>query len=214
MANKGGLVGSGNTREHARRRLLKAALGVALAGALAGCGTSPAAQPPDGLANATVLIVRHAEKPEHGRDLSPAGYRRARAYARYFNPLVLDGEALRPDALFAASSTLNSRRPVETLKPLAHALGLKINHRYGNRHTRRLAWDLHGAPHGRVILIAWHHGHIPRLIDDLGGDAARLLPRGKWPPAVYDWVVVLRYDNVGRVRSAYVVTEPAALAAR
>lgn len=192
----------------------KTALAAMFAWALVGCGTPPAAMPPDGLANATVLIIRHAEKPEHGRDLSPAGYRRARAYAHYFDPLVVDGEALRPDALFAASSTLHSRRPVETLRPLAHALGLKINHRHGNRHTRRLAWDLHATPHGRVVLIAWHHGHIPRLIDELGGDAARLLPGGKWPPMVYDWVVVLRYGDAGRVRSASVVTEPADLAAR
>jgi hypothetical protein len=38
------------------------------------------------MAGVTILIVRHAEKPESGPDLSPAGSAGAAAYARYFNP--------------------------------------------------------------------------------------------------------------------------------
>src|SRR6266699_3494061 len=42
------------------------------------------------LRNATVLIIRHAEKPETGKHLSPAGVSRAQAYVSYFKSLRID----------------------------------------------------------------------------------------------------------------------------
>lgn len=178
---------------------------------LTACATPADSLPRDGLAGATVLLIRHAEKPADGRDLSARGRARAAAYARYFNPFLLGEERLQPSALFAARSSLHSRRSAETLRPLAHALGLKINQRDSNRHTARLARQLHATSHGPVILIAWHHGHLPALIDDLGGNATTLLPNGIWPANIFDWVVVLRYDAAGQVRSAQVVREPGEL---
>lgn len=178
---------------------------------LLACATPPDSLPRDGLADATVLVIRHAEKPAEGRDLSHQGRKRAQAYAHYFRPFVLGDERLTPSALFAARSSLHSRRPVETLEPLAHALGLKIDQGYSNHHDARLVRKLHRRSHGPVVLIAWHHGRIADLIDALGGNAATLLPGGTWPDAVYDWVVVLRYDAAGRVRSVQLVQEPAGL---
>ena len=45
----------------------------------------------NGLSNATILIVRHAEKPSHATDLSPAGQMRAEVYAQYFRHFELEG---------------------------------------------------------------------------------------------------------------------------
>ena len=54
-----------------------------------------------GLRNVTVLIVRHAEKPEVGRELNARGEQRAAAYADYFTSLQLDDQTLTPQRLIA-----------------------------------------------------------------------------------------------------------------
>ncbi len=57
----------------------------------------------DRLRGKTVLIVRHAEKPAKGRDLSAAGWARAEAYAAYFMPFRWNGVAYPVTALFAGA---------------------------------------------------------------------------------------------------------------
>lgn len=152
------------------------------------------------MADVTILIVRHAEKPESGPDLSPAGSARAAAYARYFNPFsAAGGGAFTPDMLIASKDTTKSDRPELTLKPLSVALGVPIDTRFTNRDVKDLAETLRSSAHGKHILIAWHHGHIAKLIRALGGDPATVLPDGKWPGNVYDWVVELSFDNEGRL---------------
>src|SRR5437764_10364461 len=79
------------------------------------------------LKNATVLIIRHAEKPESGKHLSPAGVRRAQAYVDFFNSFTLNSHLVKIDHLFAAKKSKNSDRPSETLLPLSNALHLKIH---------------------------------------------------------------------------------------
>ena len=61
-----------------------------------------AADSQNGPKDAVVLIIRHAEKPDTGRDLSPAGQERAEAYKDYFQNFTVDSKQLRPDAIFAA----------------------------------------------------------------------------------------------------------------
>ena len=39
----------------------------------------------EALKNATILIIRHAEKPATGPELTPTGNQRAAAYAQYFH---------------------------------------------------------------------------------------------------------------------------------
>ncbi|PSJ51056.1 hypothetical protein C7I85_29795 [Mesorhizobium soli] len=53
-----------------------------------------ARQPAGNLADATVLILRHADKPDHGPGLSAAGDARAIAYARYFHPFRANGSSI------------------------------------------------------------------------------------------------------------------------
>src|ERR1700740_600185 len=68
-----------------------------------------------GLRNATVLIIRHAEKPTEGTVLNARGEERARAYVDYFNPLKLDGQTLTPERLIAAGDRPVSSRSRLTL---------------------------------------------------------------------------------------------------
>jgi len=166
-----------------------------------------------GLANATVLIIRHAEKPASGTGLSPAGEARARAYASYFRHFTLDGVPVRIDALIAAADSVGSRRPKLTLEPLSHELGLPIQLPFKDHAFEGLAkWLAQGQP-GRTILIAWHHTRIPGLLGKLGLDPSTILPAGRWPPDVYDWVIVLRFDRNGEVvaSSCRLVHEPSPL---
>jgi hypothetical protein len=45
--------------------------------------------------NSNILMVRHAEKPDSGKDLSVTGQERAHAYAVYFQNYVLNGTLLK-----------------------------------------------------------------------------------------------------------------------
>jgi hypothetical protein len=159
----------------------------------------PAAGQFPGLRNATVLIIRHAEKPATGDGLSPEGYRRARAYADFFRRFEVDSKPVRPDWLFASSDSRGSRRPRLTLEPLGAALGRPLDTRFRPKEPGELAQELKSKPHGKVILICWHHGEIPELIRALGGQPEKLLPHGEWPSGVFNWIVELRYDDEGRL---------------
>ncbi len=152
-----------------------------------------------GLADATVVIVRHGEKPDEGAGLSPAGEARAKAYVGYFEHLSLDGTPFRPDTLVASADSKNSARERLTLEPLAQALGLPIDQRFADKDVKQLAHALAGEGHGKSVLIAWHHGELAKLIDALGADPDKLLPDGRWPDDVFNWVVVLRYDHQGKL---------------
>jgi hypothetical protein len=160
---------------------------------------APAAKEPNALRNVVILIVRHAEKPESGMELTPAGAQRAEAYTNYFRKFAVDSKPLHLDCLIAAADSKNSHRSRLTLEPLSKSLGLPLDLRYADNQAAELAGELRARPHGQQILIAWHHGQIPTLIEGLGGDPARLLPGGKWPDEVYSWVIQLRYDAEGRL---------------
>ena len=163
------------------------------------------------LANATVLIVRHAEKPASGSSLTPDGFARATKYAHYFWPFHIDGADVTPNALYAGQDSASSIRPRLTLEPLSHASGLPLNTEFPTTAPEALANALATTQHGNHILIAWRHGKIPALLKSLHADPNLLLPNGVWPDSVYDWVILLRYDAQGNLETQRVIHEPAPL---
>jgi hypothetical protein len=158
-----------------------------------------AADTQDGPKNAVVLIIRHAENGGIGLDLAPRGQQRAEAYKDYFLKFTVDSKPLEPDAIFAAKDSKQSHRPRLTVEPFAKAAKLKIDKRFGNNQSTELAAALRANHRAKVILISWRHGNIPDLLSALGAKPESLLPRGKWPGSVYDWVILLRYDQDGRL---------------
>jgi hypothetical protein len=162
-------------------------------------GDTPGQQP-TALANATVLLIRHAEKPTDGPDLSELGQKRAQAYVDYFQRLTLDGRPARPDAIFATKESKSSNRPYETVQPLAQALGLTTQSDFKDDQFAEQAANL-GNQVGRTVLICWHHGMMPQLLQALGADPIRLLPDGKWPSNEFAWLIVLRFDAQGKLAS-------------
>ena len=153
----------------------------------------------DGPKNSVVLIIRHAEDADSGDGISPLGEKRAEAYQNYFLNFTIDSKRLEPKAVFAAKDSKKSHRPRLTLEPFAHAAKLKIDTRFGNNDSNQLAAALRATEQGKVILICWRHPYVPDLLRALGAQPEDLLPRGKWPGSVYDWVILLSFDQNGHL---------------
>jgi hypothetical protein len=158
-----------------------------------------AAHAQEGPKDAVVLIIRHAEDGATGLGLSTRGQERAEAYKNYFLNFTVDSRRLEPEVVFAAKDSKKSHRPRLTVEPFAKAEKLRIDTRFGNNQSAELAADLRATEQKKVILICWRHPYVPDLLRALGAAPESLLPRGKWPGAVYDWVIVLKYDQDGRL---------------
>jgi hypothetical protein len=163
------------------------------------CTLTLAAHAQSGPKNALVLIIRHAENPANGHGLSPRGEERAKAYKDYFLNFTVDSKRLEPQAVVVAADSKHSHRPRLTVEPFAKAANLPIDNRFADKQPADLATELRANYQGKVILVCWHHGQIPALLRALGIAPETLVPGGKWPRDVYDWVIMVSFDENGRV---------------
>jgi broad specificity phosphatase PhoE len=153
----------------------------------------------EGPKNSVVLIIRHAEDAGTGHGLSPRGEKRAEAYKNYFLNFTVDSKRREPNAVLVAADSKQSHRPRLTVEPFAKAAKLPINSSFGNKQPTDLAAELRANYQRKVILVCWHHGQIPDLLRALGAAPETLLPNGKWPKTVYNWVIMASYDENGRL---------------
>jgi hypothetical protein len=161
--------------------------------------------------NATILMIRHGEKPDSGSDvgLTVAGQERAQAYAVYFQNVTVNGsQPLALSYLFAAADSSGSHRPRLTIQPLSQALGLSINDSYLETDLTGIQQEICGDPRyeGVNILICWHHEEILQLAEALGVDPSQLPASSNWPDKskgwpgkVFGWVLQLCYDGTGDI---------------
>jgi hypothetical protein len=156
-----------------------------------------AADAQDGPKDAVVLIIRHAEDADSGDGISSLGQERAEAYKNYFLNFTVDSKRREPAVIFAAKDSKKSHRPRLTMEPFAKAANLKIDTRFGNNQSTDLAADMRANQQGKVILICWRHPYIPALLDALGATPKTFLPNGKWPGGVFNWVILLSFDQNG-----------------
>jgi broad specificity phosphatase PhoE len=164
-------------------------LGVAAPADFGQAGPTKAGEPP-----ATVLLIRHAEKPAEGIDLAPAGFARAKALPQLFGGAgaAAPHNLPRPDFLFATHLSKNSNRPVETITPLSEALKLPISHDVADKDYATLAAELlSGKYAGKVVLVAWHHGSLPGFAKALGATP----PYDPWPDTQFDRVWRIDYKD-------------------
>lgn len=156
-------------------------------------------------APAQVLIIRHAEKPEDLKNphLSAIGRTRALALSEFFrsDPRVLKHG---PVAAIIAQQPLDRKksvRCVETVQPLAQALGIGIIDRFQYGQAVELAEWLKSTPEFQnqsVLISAWHLDIVP-LVRALGVDGIR---QPVWPHETYDRVWILNFSPVtGAVES-------------
>jgi broad specificity phosphatase PhoE len=154
----------------------------------------------------TIMLIRHAEKPSEdgrvggvdpsgkadGHSLSALGWQRAGALVRFFASPAGGSPVLRPDALFATAVRPGSpsRRPLQTLEPLAAMLGAKVNAEHG-RHEVDALLDAVAAVPG-TVLISWTHRTINEIAAHLLGDAD--VP-AQWPDERFDMVWVFHRQD-------------------
>jgi len=172
-----------------------------LAGSLPFSNLSAAQEVRNYLANNTVLIIRHSEKPDTGTGLNAAGEIRARLYTKYFQPFQEEGLSIQVDSLYAGADSKNSYRPRLTLEPLSKSSGMPLHSNLGTKDSELLVQALRTEAHGQHPLIAWRHGEIPTLLRAFGASPEELLPNGQWPDDVFDWVIVLTIGPDGKLTS-------------
>ena len=153
-----------------------------------------------------IMIIRHAEKPNSEPGIMPdgavnpealtaTGWKRANALVGLFDPAGGTSPRLplaKPTRLFASGS--ESLRPVQTITPLAAALGnLPINTAYRKNQLDKL---VAAAKNGEgASLIAWQHEDIPAIAAPILGSASGVPP--KWPGGRFDLVWVFDRQDGG-----------------
>ncbi len=132
----------------------------------------------------SVLLIRHGEETK-GPHLNDQGRARANALPNLF-PSRLPA----PAALYAAKSTANSLRCLETIEPLAKALKIKVDHSFVDAKYKALAKSI--LSNDGVVLVCWKHDGLPALAAALG---AKQPPA--WPSKQYDHVWHITYSPDG-----------------
>lgn len=200
-AQSAGIWASGRLSPKGRALCLAVLLLVPACTASPAANTSGASATAGGhpLSGATVLIIRHAEKPPIGSGLSAEGQARAEAYVKYFQKLRQGAERLTPEYIVAADDSEHSQRSRLTVEPLAKSLGLTPDLRFQAKRPQDLVQSIRSSPHGKVILVCWHHREIPELLQRLGADPEAVLPEGEWPAQQFGWMLRLSFDENGRL---------------
>jgi hypothetical protein len=144
-----------------------------------------------------VILLRHGEKPLDPRnpDLSKAGFERAHMLASFLASTPgLTNRGL-PDVLFATGWTRHdrSRRPYETLQPLAARLHRSIKRPFLADQYSALARHILTSREcdGAVVVVCWVHDYLPQFAEALG-----VRPRPPaWKGHVFDRVWVLTWPE-------------------
>ena len=112
---------------------------------------------------------------------------------------MIDSKRREPEAVLVAADSKQSHRPRLTVEPFAKAAQLQIDGRFGNKQPADLTAELRANHQGKVVLVCWHHGQVPALLRALGAAPDTLLPNGKWPRDVFDWVIMASFDENGHL---------------
>ena len=112
-----------------------------------------------------VVIIRHAEKPKSGDNLSCQGENRALQL-----PAVLFKKFGKPDYTYVPALKLgkssNHARMFQTVTPFAIKHNLTLNSRFAGSDVSGVANDV--LKRTGVVLLVWEHSQIPPLAEALG----------------------------------------------
>lgn len=157
--------------------------------------------------NCNILLIRHAEKPASGTDLSIAGQERAQAYIIYLQNYQLNGATFKADYIFCAADSSDSHRPKLTIKPFADAIGLPIDDKHKDKDYQKVVDDLQDSKYdGKNVVICWHHEEALALAAGLGASSSTLPATSKWPTTwpgdVFGWLLQICLDGSGKIDTA------------
>ncbi len=126
--------------------------------------------------------------------LSCALVHKAKEFDGDYRQIPLKGKASRfatPKHIFATQRSKNSKRPIETVTPLATALGLPLNDGFANNDAaiKKMTQAILNDFPGDIILVCWHHGKIPDIARALG-----ISKPPKWDGKVFDrvWQIIVK----------------------
>lgn len=144
-----------------------------------------------------VYLIRHGEKMKsHPKrpGLSERGLRRARCLRSVFGE---DGHAI--DFVLAQDFKPNGkrRRPYETVKPLARALDIPLDHTCDRDDTPCVVRKIqrHADHAGENVLVVWEHAKLTNIAKKLGINGLR------YPDNRYDVVFKIRNGKVHAIYS-------------
>lgn len=164
-----------------------------------------------------IMIIRHGEKPtdenaepygvkadgeQDFESLLPRGWQRAGALAVLLDPargaLQADDLAV-PDKIYAShdkQKDKGSKRPKQTVEPLADRLGLQLDLSFEKKETEKLAADV--LKQKGVVLISWQHQLILEIVQALtkGRQVDGNIPPC-WPDDRFDlvWLLTPLHDR-------------------
>jgi len=142
---------------------------------------------------AHIVIIRHGEKDTRqsstGQGLSDVGQKRAQYLARCMSqatPTVAMPFGPPTYVMASHGKPSKSHRPIDTVVPLAEALGVTLDSDIYFGDTEEFASHIQEVLQPSMTLVAsWHHGEIPNLVKELlGQEKEKLDALGwlqKWP---------------------------------
>lgn len=145
-----------------------------------------AAEPNTGADDLIIVIMRHAEKPLNGDNLSCRGFNRSMQL-----PALIRKKFGVPQYVYVpAPSTgkeTKSGRMMQTVWPLATKYNLSINTNYEVKDAEDLVKNIRSKK--GLVLVVWEHDAISDIVKKLGIKGGL-----KWPGTDYDgmWVVTIR----------------------
>jgi hypothetical protein len=134
-----------------------------------------------------VVIIRHAEKPENGDNLSCQGLNRSLQL-----PQLLKSKFGVPTLIFVPAmntgKNTSTARMYQTIVPFAVKFNLNINSKYGVDDTKDLAREI--LKRTGTVLVVWEHNHIDNIAKALG-----IQNVSKWPDNDFDSIWIIDFEN-------------------
>ena len=135
-----------------------------------------------------VVIIRHAEKPEKGDNLSCKGFNRSLALTS-----VLYNKFRLPDRIFVSEvgngKTTNQLRMLETIAPFAIKYNINIDTRFEVDDVKDVAAAI--LKTNGYALVVWQHDKIDNIVKALGADTKGI----KWSDDDYDSIWIVSFKN-------------------
>jgi hypothetical protein len=109
-------------------------------------------------------------------------------FTAHYQQVPVKGSAQRfsaPHYIFATQASKHSKRPIETVTPLATALNVPLNDGFADKDAsiQKMTNAILNDFPGEIILVCWHHGEIPDIAKALG-----IAKPPKWDGKVFDRV--------------------------